>query len=473
MVVIEEIIEKPNHVVFIHLDLGIGGAEQLIINLALASLRNNEKISIFTTHCSPTHCFNEVKPDGILNEYLHIHGAFIPPSLPLTHNGVRGGTAFFSTLRMIYLSLIACWKFPTADVIVLDVLPTSIPFIRLLANRVAILFYCHFPDKLLTRDTVNGISVKKISMLRKCYRFVFDALEKYTMSMCDIVVANSEFTRKELLNSFQWTSDSSGLSHGFQNIRVLHPAIDFKNFKDQREKIVVDKNESHIKPIVSLNRFERKKNVEILLEAYAMLLKEKSLPPPLIIAGGYDPRNDENAQYMTELKTLAYERLKIKNGYGNGMLSFQPNITNAQRSSLLSDAICLCYTPNREHFGIVPIEAMYAGTPVIAVNSGGPKETVVDGETGFLVENSAHGFYKALKIMIDNGDDENMLMGERAKAHVRKRFGMKTFSNEWNSLIQEVKEYCWKRNQNESFSFLHVITLLFAVIIIVIAKFFF
>ena len=38
-----------------------------------------------------------------------------------------------------------------------------------------------------------------------------------------------------------------------------------------------------------------------------------------------------------------------------------------------------------EHFGIVPLEAMSVGTPVIAVDSGGPKETVENEETGFFM----------------------------------------------------------------------------------------
>jgi len=40
----------------------------------------------------------------------------------------------------------------------------------------------------------------------------------------------------------------------------------------------------------------------------------------------------------------------------------------------------------RRRFGITPVEAMAAGTPVIAFNGGGFKETVVDGVTGVLIE---------------------------------------------------------------------------------------
>lgn len=43
-----------------------------------------------------------------------------------------------------------------------------------------------------------------------------------------------------------------------------------------------------------------------------------------------------------------------------------------EKVSLLRNSRAVLYTPHNEHFGIVPVEAMYLGTPVIAVNSGGP-----------------------------------------------------------------------------------------------------
>lgn len=49
----------------------------------------------------------------------------------------------------------------------------------------------------------------------------------------------------------------------------------------------------------------------------------------------------------------------------------------------------MLYTPTEEHFGIVPCEAMIQGVPVIAINNGGPLETVEHEKTGFLLENDA------------------------------------------------------------------------------------
>merc|ERR1711862_319229 len=98
--------------------------------------------------------------------------------------------------------------------------------------------------------------------------------------------------------------------------------------------------------------------------------------PPLIIAGGYDPLNLENIQHLAELRQLADEILKRynlqlstvrssnkveKEADGilqNATITFLPSVSNTKRSQLLSSASVWCYTPHREHFGIVPLEAM-------------------------------------------------------------------------------------------------------------------
>ena len=58
------------------------------------------------------------------------------------------------------------------------------------------------------------------------------------------------------------------------------------------------------------------------------------------------------------------------------------------------NALCLLYTPKEEHFGIVPCEAMIQGVPVIAINNGGPKETVSHGNTGYLLENDPKTWFQ-------------------------------------------------------------------------------
>ena len=63
---------------------------------------------------------------------------------------------------------------------------------------------------------------------------------------------------------------------------------------------------------------------------------------------------------------------------------FLKSISNDERLLLLSNTEILLYTPENEHFGIVPVEAMYMGCIVVACNSGGPLESIDNGNTGFL-----------------------------------------------------------------------------------------
>jgi glycosyltransferase involved in cell wall biosynthesis len=69
-----------------------------------------------------------------------------------------------------------------------------------------------------------------------------------------------------------------------------------------------------------------------------------------------------------------------------------PNITflgwvdEGRLRRLIGEAIATIYVPVEEDFGMSPVESMAAGKPVIAVAEGGLRETVLDGETGILLE---------------------------------------------------------------------------------------
>lgn len=55
---------KKKTIVFFHPDLGIGGAERLVIDAAVGLQKRGHKIVIYTSHCDPRHCFNEAR-DGL------------------------------------------------------------------------------------------------------------------------------------------------------------------------------------------------------------------------------------------------------------------------------------------------------------------------------------------------------------------------------------------------------------------------
>lgn len=66
-------------IVFLHPDLGIGGAERLVVDAAVGLQNRGYKVVIFTSHCDPKHCFDEAR-DGVFF-FLLSFSFFLFPSL--------------------------------------------------------------------------------------------------------------------------------------------------------------------------------------------------------------------------------------------------------------------------------------------------------------------------------------------------------------------------------------------------------
>ena len=405
---------RPFHVVFVHLDLGIGGAEQLITQLAVASVELGHDVDIVTTRCDPDHCFEAYKPPtaghvgrggGRLYSSLHVYGRWIPPDV------MGYGRVFFSTVRLLYLAFkVAHKKGP--DLYVVDVLPTPLAILNL--TDTATLFYCHFPDKLLKKK-----QQQQPSILGRLYRGIMNSMEGWTMASADCVVVNSIFTRETVQRSFASLANAQ--------LPVLYPALDGGSL-DDKDTGLGDEQEYMI---VSLNRYERKKNLELFLEMASWIrtnYPEIKLPR-LVVAGGYDTQNVENVEYRSELGQLA-RKLRLN-------VDFKLSVSDAERSRLLRTALAVVYTPSHEHFGIVPLESMYASTPVIAVDSGGPKESIVNGQTGFLCESTPEGFGKALLELLRGYPTKSLQMGKAGRQHVVDKFGEERLKREWKILAEQ------------------------------------
>lgn len=129
------------------------------------------------------------------------------------------------------------------------------------------------------------------------------------------------------------------------------------------------------------------------------------------------------------------ELCKLAEQYNlSNKVTFVRSFSSAQKLALLNQCTCLIYTPSREHFGIVPIEAMYMKRPVIAVNSGGPLETVQDGVTGFLCNPDAESFALAMQKFLKNPSLSSTL-GDAGKMNVIKKFSFDVFAQHLHNIV--------------------------------------
>lgn len=198
---------------------------------------------------------------------------------------------------------------------------------------------------------------------------------------------------------------------------------------------------------LSINRYERKKNIELAIESYAALSKQlrDASSALLVIAGGHDPRNTENIEYARELKDLASSLNLLHSTYVPPFSTastehidvlFLYNIPSWLKAFLLESSRLLLYTPTNEHFGIVPLEAQLHSTPVLATPTGGPLETIEDNLTGFL-RPSGQWTSVLAKVLTQGVNPE---MGRRGKDRVIEEFSKEAMAERFEAECVNVIE---------------------------------
>jgi alpha-1,3/alpha-1,6-mannosyltransferase len=130
----------------------------------------------------------------------------------------------------------------------------------------------------------------------------------------------------------------------------------------------------------------------------------------------------------------------------NPHILFLLNFTTSQRSALLHTSLALLYTPNNEHFGIGPVEGMLCGLPVLACNTGGPTESIVDighppsERTGWLRPPEAQIWADGLLEIINLAHEEREALAERCRVRAREMFGMNVMAKGVEKALMDAAE---------------------------------
>lgn len=318
--------------------------------------------------------------------------------------------ALCAAVRCVLVALWVC-VFDRPDVAVVDIVTPPLAVFWLFG--VPAMFYCHFPDKLLARTLVRDSG-----FLRNMYRVAIDAAEGGCLRAAGAVAVNSRYTAAAFRAAFPRAGAPV----------VLHPCVaspvDAEAEGDRERRRETD----DAPMLLSLNRYERKKNVSLAIDTLRALKGALASRARLVVAGGWDARVPENVSHFDELRSHAAER-----GVGE-RVDFRRNVPHAEREQLMRDADVVLYTPAGEHFGIVPLEAMAAGTPVVAVDDAGPRESIVHGETGFLCESSPDAFASAVGKIVEDGKLREM-MGRKGRERVRESFSRRAMAGGFEKLL--------------------------------------
>lgn len=155
------------------------------------------------------------------------------------------------------------------------------------------------------------------------------------------------------------------------NAREATVVMTASRYIKQKVKMAYGKNAVVNKLGVNFNTFKQTSNIK---RGYLLFIGRKEK------ITGYDfaleVLNILKKRININLKVIDYKNDKLK-------------LSDREMARVYSDAFATLCVSYNEPFGLSSIESMACGTPVLAVNDGGYKESVLDGETGYLLERDA------------------------------------------------------------------------------------
>lgn len=132
--------------------------------------------------------------------------------------------------------------------------------------------------------------------------------------------------------------------------------------------------------ILSVGRLVQRKGVDLIIQALPLLAEAGFNDVELLIVGGSgDALNLEEDPEAQRLRSLAKE-LGVED-----KMTMRGQVPRGSMPAIFRSADAVVCAPWYEPFGIVPLEAMACGVPVVAAAVGGLRETVVDQKTGLHV----------------------------------------------------------------------------------------
>ena len=254
-------------------------------------------------------------------------------------------------------------------------------FIPLLSLRIAEIY--KIPRILTNHSVMLGYDYK---LLWKTSSYILLPY-RYYISRAQVIISVSRAANKFI---------SKFIGDGIRRV-IIPNGVDTERFKPSN-------NEFFMPTILFLGRLVYRKGAHVLLKAFELIVREEP-EARLIIAGrGY---------MMPILKTLS-----VKYGIKDKVI-FKGYVSEEEKPELYkSSSIVAIPSIYGESFGIVTLEALASGKPVVASNIGGLQEIITDGEEGFLIPpNSPKDLAeRVIMLLQDKKLYKNMSRCARAKA---------------------------------------------------------
>jgi starch synthase len=296
------------------------------------------------------HCWG---PQNFDDGNLHLRGA--EPWEEIT-NGTEG--KFKGALEALSLNLTQV-KFLTG----IDIVHTHTWYTAMAGYFAKKLYKLPF---VLTTHSLEPLRAWKAEQLGSGYA-MSSWMERTAILDADAIIAVSKGTRADILRAYPDVKPD--------RIHVIYNGIDLAEYQKTSETRAL--TDYGINPAISyvlfVGRITRQKGVTHLVDAIRYLPQQTQV---VLCAGAPD-----TPEIAAELRQKVED---ARRGHPR-IIWIEKMVTKQEAIQLYSNARVFCCPSVYEPFGIINLEAMACGAPVLASGTGGIKEVVVDGETGYLV----------------------------------------------------------------------------------------
>lgn len=265
-----------------------------------------------------------------------------------------------------------------------------------------ILWFCNEP-MLYLEGTRRRTSWFKLFLVRM--------FEKFILPQIDQIVSNSENTRR---NIKQYLKRDSVVIYSGVDTSLLKPASP----KHEQGEPDPSRQPAARPQIITLSRFTKEKNIDFVLR-----LAERCPEFDFVVAG-MGPE-EKNIRQVIEDKKMNHVRLLV-------------NIPEEDKVKLYQETDVFIFPTLHEPLGINIVEAMSCGVPTVAFNSGGARETVVNNETGYLVDTEAE-FEEKVRYLATH-PKERAIFGANARERVIQNFSLKQMITKTAVLYNQLLE---------------------------------
>lgn len=241
--------------------------------------------------------------------------------------------------------------------------------------------YCHTPLKIAYDPITRArFFAQRRGLMLKAGIRCFSAVDRLTWPQLDRIFCNSEETRRRILDNRLAPAS---------RLELLHPGIDMSSIQPSYPE------PGTRDPYILLpGRIMWTKNVELALAAFAKYKasRPESDPLRLVVAGMVDQKSKS---YLKELREQAQELTHVE---------FVISPDDETMHDLYRQATAVLSTSYNEDWGLTIIEGMAFGKPVLAVDQGGPRESVLHNETGLLLAADVDSFADGIARLAENPD---------------------------------------------------------------------